>query len=103
MTRDTPYLDPLLTLPRLALKTGTTANTLSAVLNQHLGVNFFDFVNGYRVDDAARLLLACPDRTVLDIAMEVGFNSKSTFNAAFKKHTGTTPSAWRKTGSVVNA
>lgn len=98
MTRDAPHLDPLLTLPRLALKTGTTANTLSAVLNQHLGINFFDFVNGYRVDDAARLLLDTPDRTILDIAMEVGFNSKSTFNAAFKKHTGTTPSAWRKAG-----
>lgn len=103
MTRDAPHLDPLLTLPRLALKTGTTANTLSAVLNQHLGINFFDFVNGYRVDDAARLLLDTPDRTILDIAMEVGFNSKSTFNAAFKKHTGTTPSAWRKAGTTANA
>lgn len=103
MRRDSPYLDPLLTLPRLAVRAGTSANTLSAVLNQHLGVNFFDFVNSYRVEDATRLLLADPDRTVLDIAMEVGFNSKSTFNAAFKKHTGTTPSAWRKAGLPARA
>lgn len=103
MKRDSLYLDPLLTLPRLALKTGTSANTVSAVLNQHLGVNFFDFVNSYRVDDAGRLLIADPDRTVLDIAMDVGFNSKSTFNAAFKKHTGTTPTLWRKERSNVNA
>ena len=87
--------DPLLTMPKLANAVGVTPNQLSYVLNQHLGKSFFDFVNEVRTNEASRLLIKEPDRTILDIAISVGFNSKSTFNLAFKKITGKTPSAYR--------
>ncbi|MCK2167337.1 AraC family transcriptional regulator [Thalassospira xiamenensis] len=87
--------DPLLTMPKLANAVGVTPNQLSYVLNQHLGKSFFDFVNEVRTNEASRLLVEEPDRTILDIAISVGFNSKSTFNLAFKKITGKTPSAYR--------
>ena len=87
--------DPLLSMPKLANMVGATPNQLSHVLNQHLGKSFFDFVNEVRTKEASILLIDEPDRTVLDIATSVGFNSKSTFNLAFKKITGKTPSAYR--------
>ncbi|OSQ49689.1 AraC family transcriptional regulator [Thalassospira alkalitolerans] len=87
--------DPLLAMPKLAAAVGATPNQLSHVLNQHLGKSFFDFVNAVRIDAASRQLIEDPDRTILDIATGVGFNSKSTFNLAFKKITGKTPTAFR--------
>lgn len=87
--------DPLVSLPKLAAAVGVTPNQLSFVLNQHLGKSFFDFINEVRTDEASRLLVNEPDRTILDIATSVGFNSKSTFNLAFKKITGKTPSVYR--------
>ena len=89
-------LDPLVSLPKLARAVGVTPNQLSYVLNHHLGKSFFDFVNAARVAEARSVLLLEPDRTILDIALSVGFNSKSTFNLAFKKITGETPSAVRE-------
>jgi len=88
--------DPLLSMPKLAHMIGATPNQLSHVLNQHIGKSFFDFVNEVRTKEASTLLINEPDRTVLDIATSVGFNSKSTFNLAFKKITGLTPSAYRR-------
>ncbi|MEQ8392721.1 MAG: helix-turn-helix domain-containing protein, partial [Thalassospira sp.] len=82
--------------PKLASAVGATPNQLSYVLNQHLDKKFFDFINEARTREASRLLVEDPDRTVLDIATSVGFNSKSTFNLAFKKITGKTPSAYRQ-------
>ncbi|MBO9505909.1 helix-turn-helix domain-containing protein [Thalassospira sp. A3_1] len=87
--------DPLVSLPKLAIAVGATPNQLSFVLNQHLCKSFFDFINEARTDEASRLLVNEPDRTILDIATSVGFNSKSTFNLAFKKITGKTPSVYR--------
>tara|TARA_A100000171_G_scaffold24546_2_gene22825 strand:+ start:157 stop:1374 length:1218 start_codon:yes stop_codon:yes gene_type:complete len=87
--------DPLLTMPKLAAAVGVTPNQLSFVLNKHLDKNFFDFVNEVRINEAERLLVSESERTVLDIATSVGFNSKSTFNLAFKTITGLTPSKYR--------
>jgi AraC-like DNA-binding protein len=72
---------------------------LSVLINQHLNQHFFDFVNEYRIEEE-KLLLKNPEKkefTVLDILYEVGFNSKSSFNTAFKKHTGLTPTQFKKT------
>lgn len=88
-------LDPLVSLPKLARAVGLTSNQLSYVLNHHIGQSFFDFVNSARIAEARAVLVLEPDRTILDIALSVGFNSKSTFNLAFKKITGETPSAVR--------
>tara|TARA_R110000868_G_scaffold165328_6_gene398532 strand:+ start:111958 stop:113256 length:1299 start_codon:yes stop_codon:yes gene_type:complete len=87
--------DPLISLPKLARAVGISSNQLSYVLNHHVGQNFFDYVNSARIEEARAVLLAEPDRTILDVALGVGFNSKSTFNLAFKKITGETPSAVR--------
>lgn len=91
---DRLYADSDLSLRDLSDVTGATKNHISETLSQHLGVNFFDFVNGYRIAEAKRLLTETDD-TVLEVGLEVGFNSRSTFNAAFKKHAGSTPSAYR--------
>jgi AraC-like DNA-binding protein len=69
---------------------------VSQIINQSLGTSFYDLVNRYRVEAAKQLLQENPELSVLDIAMEVGFNSKSPFNAAFKKITGMTPKEYRK-------
>ncbi|WP_164118697.1 helix-turn-helix domain-containing protein, partial [Sphingorhabdus sp. Alg239-R122] len=61
-----------------------------------LSFSFFDFVNGYRVSAAQDILLSSPDMTVLEILYAVGFNSKSSFNTAFRKHTGSTPTQYRR-------
>lgn len=90
------YADSELSLRKLSDVTGITKNHISETLSQHLGINFFDFVNSHRVEEAKRLLVET-DQTILTIGLEVGFNSRSTFNAAFKKHSGTTPSAYRIT------
>jgi AraC-like DNA-binding protein len=91
------YRDPDLTLPTLADALGITPHMLSQLLNVRVGKSFFVYVNGRRAD-ALMEALADPgkaDRGVLDLALEVGFSSKSTLNDFFKKHTGTTPTAFR--------
>lgn len=94
LNKDQLYADPNLSLRKLSDLTGVTKNHISETLSQHLGVNFFDFVNSHRADEAKRLLTET-DLSVLDISLEVGFNSRSTFNAAFKKHVGLPPSTYR--------
>lgn len=88
------YRDPLLSLSGLAGRIGVTPNHLSQVLNEHLGQSFFDYVNRWRVEEAVARI-AASDEPILAIAYEVGFNSRSTFNAAVKKHAGRPPSAFR--------
>ncbi|WP_460312642.1 helix-turn-helix domain-containing protein [Aliiglaciecola aliphaticivorans] len=89
------YLDASLSMQKLAKHIFTSPNYISQTLNETLGMNFFDYVNKYRVDAAKRMLEQSND-TVLDIAMCVGFNAKSSFYTAFKKETGQTPSQYRK-------
>ena len=91
------YRDPELTLPKLADALGTTPHTLSQLLNVHVGKSFFAYVNGRR-SDALMAALADPrqaGRGVLELGLEVGFSSKSSLNSFFKRHTGTTPTAFR--------
>lgn len=88
------YRDPLLSLSALAAKVGITPNHLSQALNEHLGQSFFDYVNRWRVEEAIGRIKA-GDEPILTIAYDVGFNSRSTFNAAVKKHSGQPPSAFR--------
>lgn len=84
-----------LTLGDLANEIGVSQNKISQVLNNYLGEGFYDFVNSCRVS-AAQSIMLTQQKSVLDIAYEVGFNSKSTFNSAFKKHTELTPSQFKK-------
>jgi AraC-like DNA-binding protein len=90
------YLNPELTLSELATKLDTNTSVLSAVINTGFGKNFNDFVNEYRVEEFKRKA-AKPDSkhlTLLAIAFDCGFNSKATFNRAFKKVTDVSPKAF---------
>lgn len=84
-----------LSLNRLSAIVAVSENHISETLSQYLHTNFFQFVNAYRIE-AAKTLLTSSDKLVSTVAFEVGFNTKSTFNAAFKKSTGMTPSLFRK-------
>jgi AraC-like DNA-binding protein len=104
METEKVYTDGDLTLPKLAAKLGIPAQHLSQVVNEQLNVNILDFINSHRVEEAKRRLLD-PSKnhlSILAIAEEVGFNSKSSFNAFFKKYTRTTPSEFRKTTANAN-
>ncbi|MGO3183219.1 MAG: helix-turn-helix domain-containing protein [Aequorivita sp.] len=92
-----PYLDPDLTLPKLAENLQVPTHHLSQVINEMHGSNFFDFINQFRVDEVKRKIQdpAFKSYSLLGIAMESGFNSKSAFNRVFKNLTGTTPSSFR--------
>lgn len=97
MQTDRAYLDNQLSLPQLAGRLDVSVNYLSQTINQQTEQNFFDYVNGYRVEEAKQLFKdgAKQPQSILDIAMNAGFNSKSAFYTAFKKHTGMTPGAYR--------
>lgn len=97
--QESPYLSPDLTLANVAEHTKISSNYLSQVINEKLNCTFLDFVNSYRVETAKKLLSEDANKnfTILSIAYDAGFNSKSTFYSAFKKHVGTTPSGYRKT------
>ncbi|WP_415403980.1 helix-turn-helix domain-containing protein [Tateyamaria sp. SN3-11] len=99
MSRDRLYRDPTLTLASLSKHVGVSTNYVSQTLNEHLGQSFFDFVNGWRVQEAIPLVEQS-DQTVLSIAYEVGFNSRSSFYTAFRKKTGLTPSAFKAKQAV---
>lgn len=95
------YADSQLDLKRLSERSNWSPNYISQALNQQLGQNFFEFVNGFRIADAQRWLADGSDqRSVLEIALACGFGSKSTFNTVFKRMTGLTPTAFRQRAST---
>ncbi|WP_242670217.1 helix-turn-helix domain-containing protein [Flavobacterium frigidimaris] len=104
MIEKKPYLDPSLSLQNLASQINMPARELSILVNSNMNMRFFDFVNQYRIENAMELLQnhSKSDLTALEILYKVGFNSKSSFNTAFKKHTSLTPSEYRKTHSKID-
>ena len=97
METEKPFLIPELTLNQLAEKVSIPPRSLSEVINSIFHQNFFDYINSYRIQEAKQLLMNSNDnKTILYILLEVGFNNKSVFNNAFKKHTGMTPTQWKK-------
>jgi len=92
------YRNSSLTLTELSEELSVSPHNLSEVINTKLRKNFYDFVNGYRLEEAKKDLA---DRSkqhlkILSIAFDAGFNSKATFNTLFKEQTGVTPSEYRK-------
>lgn len=98
MKDEEPFLNPSLTVQNLSEQLNLPSRELSVLINQELNQHFFDFVNGYRIEKAMHILKDPSKKklTVLEILYEVGFNSKSSFNTAFKKHTSLTPTQYRK-------
>jgi AraC-like DNA-binding protein len=95
MAADRPWLDSTLTLANLARRLGCSPATLSGIINSGFDRNFNDFINGYRVRAVQEALATRHgDQTVLALALDHGFNAKSTFNRAFRKETGRTPTEY---------
>jgi YesN/AraC family two-component response regulator len=95
MEKEKLYLDSNLTLQKLSNYVAISPNYISQTLNETLSMNFFDFINKWRIEAAKPKILANQD-TVLDVALEVGFNARSSFYKAFKQEIGKTPSEFRK-------
>lgn len=98
MQTEKPFLNPDFSLQDFSDGLGLPSKELSRVLNQGFGINFFAFVNQHRVNEVVtRLKDSENDKlTLLGIAYDCGFNSKTTFNTSFKKQTGQTPSEFKK-------
>lgn len=99
MIKEKPYLISSLTLPQLASNLEIPSHHLSKVINENFESNFFDFINKYRIEEV-KAKLANPkfnNFSLLGIALDSGFNSKSAFNRVFKKITGLTPSKYKET------
>lgn len=77
---------------------GLSVHELSALINEGFGENFAQFVNRHRVEESKTLLLSekCAHLSMVGIAFEAGFNSKTAFNTAFKKLVGVSPTAYRE-------
>jgi AraC-like DNA-binding protein len=102
MVDEALYADSAFDLAALSRRSGWPPNYVSQALNQGLGRNFFEFVNGFRVAAAERHLADADDaRTILEIALACGFGSKSTFNAVFKRMTGRTPREFRRASEAL--
>ncbi|WP_415403325.1 helix-turn-helix domain-containing protein [Tateyamaria sp. SN3-11] len=95
MEVDHLHRDANLSLWALAKHIGASSNYISQTLNEVIGESFFDFVNSYRIAEA-KTLLATTNESVLNITYDVGFNARSSFYNAFKRHTGQTPTSYRK-------
>lgn len=99
MEEKKPYLESELTIKQLAQQLSISHLHLSQIINERLNKNFYNFINQYRVEEAKKLLLELrinPHKTILDVAFDSGFNSKSSFNLVFKKTVKLTPSQYIK-------
>lgn len=98
LEKEEPYLDPEITLKSLASQLHLSPHQLSQVINENSDFNFSNLINHYRVKKFKVLITerSYKNHTLLSIALQSGFNNKNSFNQAFKKETGTTPSQYRK-------
>lgn len=98
MSSKKPFLDPEISLVKLAKEMDCTPHLLSYIINNGFDENFYQFINRFRIDEAKKLILDPKKNhlSLLGIGYEVGFNSKSVFNTTFKKTTQQTPSEYKK-------
>ncbi|MEP0009578.1 MAG: helix-turn-helix domain-containing protein [Balneola sp.] len=98
MEKERPYLRSDLNLAELAGLMNISTHNLTEVINTFADASFYDFVNSYRVENVKQAIKdpEFQNYTLLGIGLESGFNSKSSFNSVFKKHTGLTPSQYKK-------
>jgi len=98
MLEKKPYLDEKLSVSELAKSLNISRHHLTQIINEQLGKNFYTYINDFRIEEVKKMLLdkSKENYTILAVAYECGFNSKSTFNTLFKKYTGQTPSEYKK-------
>ncbi|ASP34932.1 helix-turn-helix domain-containing protein [Labrenzia sp. VG12] len=97
MRQSRAFLDPNLTLARFARQMSQPQRAVADEINDRRGRNFRAWLNGFRIEEARRLMQDDPLRSITEVFLDAGFQAKSTFNAAFKAETGLSPSAWRAT------
>ena len=97
MQEKRPFLDSELTIADLSDELNIPSKTVSQVINEGYSCSFFDFINGYRVEEAKSLFKDQTDKklTIQEVMYDSGFNSKSSFNTAFKKFTKLTPTQFK--------
>lgn len=99
MNEQKPYLDNELRLDTLADLLGASRNNTSQVINEHFNCCFFDFINKYRIDEAAKLIIdntiTSGNLTITEISYSCGFNNRTSFYMAFKKFKGHTPGVYQ--------
>ena len=103
MQKEKRYTDPELTLAQLSKELNIHANSLSQVINSVEQKNFYDFVNAQRIEEFKKIVSSPENQkfTLLSLAFECGFNSKTSFNRNFKKHTGISPTEYIKQQNIV--
>jgi len=99
MTKERLFLDPDLRLAGLSKKLKITTHQLSELINKKYSMSFNNFINQYRIEYACQLLTDERKHSIIEIAFESGFNSKTTFNTAFKAITGKTPTTYLRQAS----
>jgi AraC-like DNA-binding protein len=98
MEEDKIFLEQNLNIEQFSSRLGMPVKEVSAVINKHFGTNFFEYINSHRVNEAKALLAdkSMEDKTILDILLDSGFNSKSAFHRFFKRLVGMSPTEYRK-------
>jgi len=98
MLKHKAYMEPDITLDTLAESLSIIPRDLSMLINRHFGINFYEFINKYRIEEAKKMLVDPKHKntTITDIYLAVGFNSKSVFYTFFKKFESVTPSQFRQ-------
>jgi len=104
MEEDKLYRQNNIKLETIASLLGTTRHNASQIINEHSGLNFFELINQYRIEEAKRILSSTTEKlNIIDVAYEVGYNNKVTFNKSFKRFSNLTPSQYRRQLHVVSA
>ena len=98
MISEKPYLDPSISLDTLSKKLNVPAKNISQAIHSSLRQNFYDYINTHRIEEIKKRMHDSnyQNFTLLALAYDMGFNSKSVFNAAFKKYTGMTPKEYKR-------
>ncbi|MBN1397068.1 MAG: AraC family transcriptional regulator [Bacteroidetes bacterium] len=98
MKREKPHLLPSLTIEELSKRINVPVKKISQAINTYFNKNFFEYINSYRIETVKERMLDTDykNHKLLSLAFDSGFNSKSVFNAAFKKHTGLTPKEFKR-------
>ena len=91
-----PWRDPQLTLTRLARQLHAPQRQVSQTINDAFGQSVSRWINGYRIEEAKRLILKTPERPFIELMLDCGFQTRANFAKAFKEETGQSPGTWRK-------